>query len=236
MPPAYPHATFECLTRDVGVSNAFGRDGPVLVRVGTAAVVGVAAAVAVGVSVGWSYAPAAGWIVTATIYLVSTWALIAHMNAEQTRDHAIRANEQDATRAWSHAIMLLASVASLAGVGYLLMAETSKGGDVVAAAVGILSVAASWFAVHTVFTLRYARLYYTGGGNGIDFHQDPPTYADFAYLAFTIGMTYQVSDTDLNARNIRATALGQAMLSFLLGAIILAVTINLVAGLASYNN
>ncbi len=235
MPPAYPHATFECLTRDVGGSKAFGRDGPVLVRVGTAAVVGVAAAVAVGVSVGWPYAPAAGWIVTAIIYLVTTWALIARMNAEQTRDHACRPHEQDATRSWSHAIMLLASLASLAGVGYLLMAESSKG-NLVAAAVGILSVAASWFAVHTVFTLRYARLYYTGGGNGIDFHQDPPTYADFAYLAFTIGMTYQVSDTDLNARDIRATALGHAMLSFLLGAIILAVTINLVAGLASYNN
>ena len=143
------------------------------------------------------------------------------------------AHEQDATRGWSHAIMLLASIASLAGVGYLLMAETSKGGDVVAAAVGILSVAASWFAVHTVFMLRYARLYYTGGGNGIDFNQPTiPPYSDFAYLAFTIGMTYQVSDTDLDARNIRATALGQALLSFLLGAIILAVTINLVAGLA----
>ena len=155
-----------------GGFQAFGPDAPVLVRVATAAVVGVAAAVAVGVSVGWPYAPAAGWIVTAIIYLVSTWALIARMNAEQTRDHACRPHEQDATRGWSHAIMLLASIASLAGVGYLLMAETSKGGDLVAAAVGILSVAASWFAVHTVFTLRYARLYYTGRRNGIDFHQD----------------------------------------------------------------
>ena len=237
MPPAYPDSRLECLTRDVGISKAFGRDGPVLVRVATAAVVGVAAAVAVGVNVGWPYAPAAGWIVTAIIYLVTTWALIAHMNAEQTRAHACRPHEQDATRGWSHAIMLLASLASLAGVGYLLMAETSKGGDLVAAAVGILSVAASWFAVHTVFALRYARLYYEGGGNGIDFNQTgDPTYSDFAYLAFTIGMTYQVSDTDLDARDIRTTALSQAMLSFLLGAIILAVTINLVAGLASYNN
>jgi uncharacterized membrane protein len=161
------------------------------------------------------------------------------MNAEQTRDHACRPHEQDATRTWSHAIMLLASIASLAGVGYLLLAENSKSGDFAAAVVGILSVAASWFAVHTVFALRYARLYYEGGEKGIDFHQeddDKPTYGDFAYLAFTIGMTYQVSDTDLNARDIRATALSQAMLSFLLGAIILAVTINLVAGLASYNN
>jgi uncharacterized membrane protein len=88
-----------------------------------------------------------------------------------------------------------------------------------------------------VFALRYARLYYEGGGTGVDFNQNgDPTYSDFAYLAFTIGMTYQVSDTDLNARDIRTTALSQAMLSFLLGAIILAVTINLVAGLASYSN
>ena len=67
-----------------------------------------------------------------------------------------------------------------------------------------------------------------------DFNQDePPAYVDFAYLAFTIGMTYQVSDTDLQTRTIRATALRQAMLSYLLGAVILAITINLVAGLSN---
>ena len=219
----------------MGVSKAFGPDGPVVVRVGIAAVIGVAAAVVIGVTVGWPYAPAAGWIVTAIIYLGWTWALIARMNAEQTRNHACRPHEQDATRGWSHVIMLLASIASLAGVGYLLLAENSKRGEVAAAVVGILSVAASWFAVHTEFTLRYARLYYTEPSSGIDFHDGDPTYADFAYVAFTIGMTYQVSDTDLKGRAIRATALGQAMLSFLLGAIILAVTINLVAGLADYN-
>ena len=131
--------------------------------------VGVAAAVAVGVSVGWHYAPAAGWIVTAIIYLVWTWALIGHMNAEQTRDHACGRMSRTRHAAGRTRSCCSPASASLAGVGYLLMAETSKGGDVVAAAVGILSVAASWFAVHTVFALRYARLYYEGGGNGIDF-------------------------------------------------------------------
>jgi uncharacterized membrane protein len=179
--------------------------------------------------------------VTAIIYLAWTWTLIRHMTAAQTREHACRRHEEDATRRWSHAVMLLASIASPAGVGYLLLAETSKSGDVVAAAVGALSVVASWFAVHTVFMLRYARLFYSGAEDGIDFNQghDPksqPTYRDFAYLAFTIGMTYQVSDTNLKAGNIRATALGHAMLSFVLGAIILAVTINLVVGLANYNS
>jgi len=224
----------------MGVARQFGPDGPTVFRVGTAVVVGVVAAVVIGVTAGVKYAPPAGWLVTAIIYLAWTWALIRHMTAAQTREHACRRHEEDATRGWSHAIMLLASIASLAGVGYLLLAETSKSGDVIAAAVGALSVVASWFSVHTVFMLRYARLFYSGEEDGIDFNQghDPksqPTYRDFAYLAFTIGMTYQVSDTNIKARNIRSTALGHAMLSFFLGAIILAVTINLVVGLANYN-
>jgi uncharacterized membrane protein len=99
--------------------------------------------------------------------------------------------------------------------------------------VSVGSVAAAWAVVHTVFTLRYALLYYGGPDGGVNFNQkEDPAYADFAYLAFTIGMTYQVSDTDLQTRPIRATALRQALLSYLLGAVILAVTINLVAGLA----
>ena len=108
--------------------------------------------------------------------------------------------------------------------------------------VGGLSGFAAWLTVHTVYMLRYARLYYSGGhsgghsgdAGGIDFHGDKtyqPDYGDFAYLAFTLGMTYQVSDTDLTARPIRMAALRHALLSFLLGAIILAITINLVASL-----
>ena len=50
-------------------------------------------------------------------------------------------------------------------------------------------------------------------------------------MAFTIGMTYQVSDTELNSRAIRSTALRQALLSYLFGAVIIAMTINVVAGL-----
>jgi len=72
---------------------------------------------------------------------------------------------------------------------------------------------------------------------GIDFNQpEPPAYVDFAYLAFTIGMTYQVSDTALQTQKIRATALQQALLSYLLGAVILAMTINLIIALAHYTS
>jgi uncharacterized membrane protein len=132
-------------------------------------------------------------------------------------------------------LVILASVASLAGVGYLLVSASAKGGQAdIAAGVGIGIVVTAWLVVHTVFTLRYARLYYVIDAGGIDFNQgdEPPAYVDFAYLAFTIGMTYQVSDTDLKTRTIRATALRQALLSYVFGAVVLAITVNLVAGLS----
>jgi uncharacterized membrane protein len=81
--------------------------------------------------------------------------------------------------------------------------------------------------------LRYARLYYTEPIGGVDFNaDDKPSYTDFAYLAFTIGMTFQVSDTALSSRAIRSAALRHALLSYLFGTVILATTVNFVAGLA----
>ena len=93
----------------------------------------------------------------------------------------------------------------------------------------VLSIALSWAVVHTVFTLRYANEYCSEGG-GIEFGFDAPTYADFAYFAFTVGMTYQVSDTGVTSRRIRRSVLRHALLSFLFGTVIVAVTINVVAG------
>jgi uncharacterized membrane protein len=100
------------------------------------------------------------------------------------------------------------------------------------ALLGVVSVAVSWFAVHTIFALRYARLYYGDPVGGIDFNQDErPVYPDFAYLALTIGMTFQVSDTNLRNSAVRRTALQHALLSYLFGSIILASAINLIVGL-----
>jgi uncharacterized membrane protein len=98
---------------------------------------------------------------------------------------------------------------------------------------GVACVAASWGVLHTIFILRYALLYYAEPAGGIDFKQEPdPTYRDFAYVGFTVGMTFQVSDTDIGKSTIRTTVLRHALLSFVFGAVILAVTINLLAGLS----
>jgi uncharacterized membrane protein len=209
------------------------QDRPTAVRVAVAGVVGVVVGVVVGIVAAWHYAPAAGWTAAAAVLVGWTWLVIAPMGAEQTRAHATR---EDPTRALTDLIVLVASVASLAGVVYLLAAGSSEHGaaEAIGAGLGILSVAGAWAIVHTVFTLRYALLYYSDSPGGIDFNQsERPEYVDFAYLAFTLGMTYQVSDTDLQTRSIRATALRHGLLSYLLGAVVLATVINLVAGLGS---
>lgn len=194
---------------------------------------GVVAAILLGVSGRWGYAPLVGWDVGALVFVA--WVLIAigPMGARSTAAHATR---EDPGVVVSDLIVIFAAVASLAAVGFVLVKAAGEKGAAqdLLAGLGLASVALSWLAVHTLFALRYARLYYSGAEGGVNFNQDmPPRYLDFLYLSFTIGMTFQVSDTDLQAPAIRHTALRHALLSYLLGAVILAATINLIAGLGS---
>ncbi|BBZ10316.1 hypothetical protein MBRA_05110 [Mycobacterium branderi] len=203
----------------------------VAVRIAVAALLGVVVALFVGNAVGWRFA-LSGWVVAAGVYVVWTRLILGGMDADETRRYATR---EDPTRWASDALIVSASVASLGGVGYVVAAASRSGPAAIEAAIlGILSVAASWFAVHTLFTVHYARLYYSGEPGGINFHDpEPPRFRDFAYVAFTVGMTFQVSDTEIGLTSIRATVLRHALLSYLLGAVVLAVTINLIAGLGS---
>ena len=194
--------------------------------------VGAACGVVVGVAGYWRYAPLAGWDLAALVF--SAWAFvpIARFDGAQTASHAGR---EEPGRTATSMIVVLAALASLAAVGVIVaQGRSSKGSNQdLIAAFAVLSVACSWFAVHILFTLRYARLYFTGVDGGVNFNQKAiPRYLDFAYLAFTIGMTFQVSDTDLESPEIRATALRHALLSYLFGAVVLASTVNLIAGLS----
>jgi len=187
-----------------------------------------AATVATG---GWEYAPSVGWATAALIYSAWVWIVVGRFDGEQTRAHAI---VEEPARGVADALIVVLSVASLASVGLVLVQAAVASGieRALIAGLAIGSVALSWILLHTLFALRYARLYYREPAGGIDFNQDEkPRYTDFAYLAFTLGMTYQVSDTDVTDHRIRATVLGHSLLSFVFGAFILATTINLIAGL-----
>ena len=202
-------------------------------RVTAAALVGVVAAVTGGVFGSWHFAPSVGWIVAATTFLVWTWSVIAGMDGGQTASHA---TQEDPSKPVTRLLVLGASVASLVGVGYLLaQANTATGATQgLAAGLGLVSVAVSWLVVHTLFTLRYALLYYTGDDGGVHFSGSArPCYGDFAYLAFTVGMTFQVSDPSVTTQVVRSAVLRHALLSYLFGSLILASAVNLIASLAS---
>ena len=202
-------------------------------RIAVSALVGAGAAL-VAILLGSALiAPAVGWDGGAVTFLVWTWLSIARMSAQDTAAHATR---EDPSRPVSDVLLIAAAVISLGAVGIVLVQANSEKGPAqdLLAAVGVATVALSWLVVHTVYTLQYARLYYSGDPGGVDFNQSsPPRYADFAYLSLTLGMTFQVSDTDLQTSTIRATALRQALLSYLFGVVIVATTINLIASLGS---
>ena len=179
-----------------------------------------------------SYAPILGWDVAALVFEVWVWLAVGRMDAAATEAHAAR---EDPSARTSDVLLLVANLASLAAVAYVIVDSNNAHGAAAAllAALALGSVAISWLLVQTLFTLRYAVLYYSGTPGGIDFNSDqPPRYADFAYVAFTLGMTYQVSDTDITDGQIRVAILRQGILSYLFGTVILASTVNLVVGLA----
>ena len=202
-------------------------------RIVTMLAAGTIAAIVTGSLWSWQFAATVGWAVAALVYTASVLAATLRFDAAQTKAHA---NREDPERGVGDTLVLLLSVASLVSVGFVLVAASDAQGSTRAAtaALAVVSVALSWVLLHTLYALRYARLYYSGGsGAGIDFNQtEDPRYTDFAYLSFTLGMTYQVSDTSITTHTIRSAALGHALLSFLFGSVILASTINLIAGLS----
>jgi uncharacterized membrane protein len=178
----------------------------------------------------------AGWDAAALTFLVSIWPVIIRADGAHAAQLATR---EDETRGSAAVLLVGASVASLLGVVLTLDLAGRQGGPlrVLLISVAVLTVVLSWTVVNTVYTLRYADLHYRSREVGIAFGdpdgQEQPTYRDFAYVAFTIGMCYQVSDTTVRDRRIRGAVLSHAFLSYLFGVVIVAGSVNLIAGLLS---
>lgn len=168
-----------------------------------------------------------GWDTGILVYIIWVWAAVWHMNSSETKLHAIR---EDPGRAVTDILLIITSVVSLVVVIFLILQADSTTGTTktIDISLGLVSVIVSWLLVHTTYALKYARIFYGKSDvEIIDFHEkDLPQYTDFAYLAFTLGMTFQVSDTNLRTKELRITALRHAMLSFLFSTVIIATTVN----------
>jgi uncharacterized membrane protein len=212
-----------------------GWHAPAVRRLGIVGVAGLAIGGVVGLFLPWQLAVLGGWNGTAIAFLSTVVPIIRKADGPSTKRLAGR---EDVNRDIARVLLLLACGASLAAIVFTLrLAQDETGADRVAlVTVAAVTVVVSWTVVNTLFTLRYARLYYAANdpGGGVDFEEPaatPPDYRDFAYLAFTIGMTYQVSDTTLRDRRIRRAVLAHALISYVFGVIIVAAGVNVVAGL-----
>jgi uncharacterized membrane protein len=174
----------------------------------------------------------AAWGAVSAVYLFKVWRGIGGMGARQTARHA---RQDDPGRAVMDLMLLAAALASVVDVVYVLAASRTMSASArsIHAVGAVVSVALTWTVVHTLFTLRYARLFHQHRC-GLDFNSPlSPTYRDFAYVAFTVGMTYQVSDTTTMTAAIRREVLRHALLSYVFGTFVLASVVNLLVGLVA---
>ena len=222
------------LSRKVSAADAdpgADRFGLVGKRVVIGSVVGiVAGGLALAEGASWAVAALCASDFAALVFVVWVWITVAGADAATT---ARLAKAEDASHVAAGAVLIGAGAASLIAVAFTLIqagrAHAPARGLLSALAIG--SVALAWTSIHTVYVLRYARSYYSPPDGGIDFHGETPDYLDFAYLALTIGMCFQVSDTSLTGKRVRRCALHHALLSYLFGTVIVAVTVNLTAAL-----
>jgi uncharacterized membrane protein len=200
------------------------------VRAAIAGATGIAAGLVAGLVSSWQSALLTAWLFVAVTYLLLVWSAVRSLSARQTREFATAEDEgRAAVAAWMTASAVVSLAGVLIGIGKSRQLDGFESHALVAMAIG--SVLGAWMVVHTVFTLRYADLYYSGEG-GINFPgAREPNYRDFAYFAFTIGMTFQVSDTDITTPEIRHVVTRHALLSYLFGTCIVGITINVLGGL-----
>ncbi len=180
-----------------------------------------------------------GWDGACLTFLLMAWTVMGLANAKETCRSTL---EQDQSGFTVLLVATLAASASLFAILFLL--SQGKGAasalKVAHLALSISAVISSWFVVHTLFAFHYAHSFYRGRAvqdgvrdeGGIRFPGGAlPHYVDFLYFSFVIGMTSQVSDVSITSHSIRRAALIHGILSFAFNTLVLALTINIVAGI-----
>ncbi|WP_316801018.1 DUF1345 domain-containing protein [Pedobacter frigidisoli] len=172
-----------------------------------------------------------GWDFFCIVLISLHWYMFFNTSSSETH---LKARMQDESREEIFAIVLVSTFAGLLAVVLLLINKDIKALDLITAISGMFL---SWFLVHTTFSMRYAHLYYGDSdddkGKGLDFPgEDEPDFIDFAYFSFVLGMTFQVSDVEISSRQLRRLSLLHSLIAFVFNTVIVALTINALAGLS----
>ena len=200
------------------------------VKAAVAAVVGLVVAVVAALLGVPDLSPLLGWAVAAAVFLAWAWSRAWPAGPERTRSLA---RHEDRSRKLVDTLIIVATFLSLVLVVFALVRSQQK--DLVGSAAALLAVVgvvAAWALVNTVYAFKYARMYYIDDRHRFDFDQDEePSYSDFAFTAFSIGMAYSASSITQSSTPSRRVAMGHALLSYFFGTFVVAVAINLVTGL-----
>jgi uncharacterized membrane protein len=169
-----------------------------------------------------------GWDIFAALYLILVFTMVFRSGLAHIKRNAVL---QDDGRFLILLVTALGAFASLAAIIFELGAShRSVQGLLLATG----TIALSWAAVHTAFSLHYAHDYYRGSKpGGLQFpsgdgHVDAD-YWDFVYFSFVIGMTAQVSDVGITDKGIRRTATVHGIISFVFNTALLALMVNIAA-------
>ncbi|SFK17439.1 DUF1345 domain-containing protein [Methylocapsa palsarum] len=182
-----------------------------------------------------------GWNAGTWFYFLTTGWLIVRATPESIRWHAKSSDEG------RFFILILASVAAIASIGAIIaqlaivkdLSGVSKALHIGLAAATIVS---AWFFIHLTYALHYAHEYFDeyferpdrppSDRGGLKFPGgDDPDYFDFLYFSYVIGVASQTADVELCSREMRRVALGHCVLAFFFNSAVLALTINIAAGL-----
>ena len=171
-------------------------------------------------------------------FLIASWMLMMHAKTKTMRHNA---QSQDEGRAVILGLIIAAASASFLAIAFILKETKGKESNIVIPHVilAVVTIIGSWLLVHTIFAMHYAREYYQDHptqshlkAGGLDFPDNTePDYWDFLYFSFVIGMTSQVSDVPITSRSLRRLALMHSILSFFYNTAIVAMSINIIAGL-----
>ena len=208
--------------------------GPQRLMYGLAAGLSVAA---LPLPMGWEFRGLLAWCAGLVAYMALAWWLCVGFDAKRTRE---RAQAQDEPSVVLFLLLLLATAACVAAITVLMQQSRDLSGlqRGLHIALSVFALAASWLFIQTIFTFRYAHRYYfeekQGEPDGAGLHFPgglDPDYFDFLYYAFVVGMTSQVSDVEVTSRGMRRLTTVHGVLSFGFNMLILALSINVVAGL-----
>lgn len=178
------------------------------------------------------------WDVFAIAMIGMMWLLFFTTTAQEQKEIV---KKQDDDIKVIFVIVLTSVCISLIGALLLIF---SKDGTVfereIRTIVTLIAIFTSWVLLHTIFTIRYAHLFHVpnmaktkDSTGGIDFpDSDVPDYIDFAYFSFVIGMTFQVSDVTISSKSVRRYVLLHSLISFIFNTIIVALTVNIIAGIS----